>query len=127
MGDWEDEDWETAEVKLPVKAPAAPSTKAEQTKGEAALATAVNEPDASKFADEDAEAEPEKDYGIVKSQVSSSRNQSMNWRIEGNRRGIRVPCEIWLPPLSLVYSQRSNRRWKSTFKKRPWWTKTMCH
>ena len=78
MGDWEDEDWETAEVKLPVKAPAAPSTKAEQTKGEAALATAVNEPDASKFADEDAEAEPEKDYGVVKSQVSSSGNQSIN-------------------------------------------------
>ena len=68
MGDWEDGDWENAEINLPVKAPAA--TKAtEQTKGQAALATAVNEPDASKFADEDAEAEPEKDYGVVKSQV----------------------------------------------------------
>lgn len=100
MGDWDEEDWENADIKLPVKAPAAKATT-EQTKGEAALATAVNEPDSSKFADEDAEAEPEKDYGVVKSQVSaigSLSKRNISWTpYEQLRKGLKeaqliTPC-----------------------------------
>lgn len=76
MGDWEEEDWESAEVKLPAVAAPASASKGgankpaveHETKGQAVLAAAIGDPDMSKFADEDQEEEPEKDYGVAKTQ-----------------------------------------------------------
>lgn len=65
--DWEQEDWEAEDFKpvLPAKAGAAAEAEEEfETAGQAVLAK-VNQPDMSKFADEDAEDEPAKvDYSI---------------------------------------------------------------
>jgi hypothetical protein len=66
--DWEQEDWEAEDFKpvLPAKAGAAAAAAGDEfeTAGQAVLAK-VNQPDMSKFADEDAEEEPAKvDYSI---------------------------------------------------------------
>jgi hypothetical protein len=112
--DWEQEDWEAEDFKpvLPAKAGAAAAAEEEfETAGQAVLAK-VNQPDMSKFADEDAEDEPAKvDYSIKPQVGQGSRGlhpaAAMKWQSQALHWVDleKQHCQMWIHTSACLHAQ----------------------
>jgi hypothetical protein len=90
MGDWEDDDWESAAPSSFKPVAAGPASAAAKPAVAGPAGSAAG-PDASKFADEDAEEEaPEPTHHVIKSQVGGALGRcgggsGVRWSREGQQ------------------------------------------